>query len=111
MVYTTDVNVLATHGCHLQNPSLLDSRGLIAGSWIGAPLEKVFPVYEPSTGRVLHQCSDFGRESFVAAIDCAYDGYQVFHKDTTAKERGAMLRRWNDLILANSEDCMTPLSL
>ncbi|KFY04917.1 hypothetical protein O988_00417 [Pseudogymnoascus sp. VKM F-3808] len=95
----------------LRDPSLLNSQGLISGTWKSAPLEKTFPVIEPSTGDVLHECADFSKQDFIDAIESAHDGYQEFYSSTTAKERGVILRQWNDLILANSEDLATILSL
>jgi succinate-semialdehyde dehydrogenase / glutarate-semialdehyde dehydrogenase len=101
-----NISRFAAHGCTLQNPSLLDSCGLLSGSWRPAASEKTFPVYEPSTGQILDYCANFEKADSVEAIDCAYDGYREFHAATTAKDRGVILRRWNDLILANIEDCM-----
>ncbi|CZR53685.1 uncharacterized protein PAC_03565 [Phialocephala subalpina] len=93
----------------LSDPSLFASQGLIAGSWKSPQSGKSFPVIDPSTGGVLGQCADFEYQDFVDAVECAHDGYQTFSSSTTAKERGAMLRRWNDLILANLEDCKESL--
>lgn len=90
---------------NLRNASLLDSQGLIAGSWKSAPGGKTFAVSEPSTGDVLAECANFGKQDFIDAIESAHGGYQKFSSSTTAKERGAILRRWNDLILQNVEDC------
>ena len=106
MTWVQKPNIFAKHGCSLKNPSLFDTRGLIAGSWKDASSNSLFPVYEPATGTVLENCASFGREEFTEAIDSAYGGYQEFYHSTTAKERGAMLRRWNDLILQNKEDCI-----
>lgn len=92
----------------LRDPSLLNSQGLIGGTWKSAPLDKTFPVIEPSTGDVLHECADFSKQDFIDAIESAHDGYQEFYSSTTAKERGVILRKWNDLILANSEDRKMP---
>lgn len=88
----------------LKDPTLLETRGLVAGEWTFAADKKTFPVYEPSTGRVLLECSDFGQQDFIRAIEVADKGYEKFSSTTTAKERGSMLRRWNDLILSNAED-------
>ncbi|KAJ5138689.1 uncharacterized protein N7515_003537 [Penicillium bovifimosum] len=95
----------------LNDPTLLDSRGLINGEWRDAIDLKTFPVYEPATASVLYPCADFGREEFVEAINAAHVGYKSFYKDTTAKERAQLLRRWNDLIIENSEDLAKILSL
>lgn len=89
----------------LKDPSLLDSRGLIAGKWAHAPDCKTFSVHEPSSGEVLQHAADFPREAFVEAIENAHQAYQSFDANTTAKERGTILRRWNDLIIENIDDC------
>lgn len=89
----------------LRDPTLLDCRGLINGEWRHATNQKAFPVYEPATGSVLHQCADFGREEFLQAINAAYVGYKNFYNDTTAKDRAQLLRQWHDLIIENVEDC------
>lgn len=89
----------------LHRQSLFDSQGLIAGTWKSAAGNKTFEVIEPSSKKVLGLCADFGADDFVEAIESAYEGYKKFNATTTAKERGAILRRWNDLILQNSEDC------
>ncbi|KAH8587099.1 aldehyde dehydrogenase domain-containing protein [Bisporella sp. PMI_857] len=92
-------------------PSLFGSQGLIAGTWKSAQTKKTFPVIEPSSGNVLGHCANFSQHDFVEAIDSAHEGYQTFSASTTAKERGAILRRWNDLILQNSNDLAKILSL
>lgn len=89
----------------IQSRELLETRGLIAGEWRSAKDNKTFPVYEPSSGDVLRQCSDLGHDDFLEAIDSAHVGYREFSKSTTAKERGALLRRWHELMMANVEDC------
>ncbi|KAJ5847059.1 hypothetical protein N7534_010728 [Penicillium rubens] len=95
----------------LRDPTLLDCRGLINGEWRHATNQKTFPVYEPATGSVLHQCADFEREEFLQAINAAYIGYKNFYNDTTAKDRAQLLRRWHDLIIENVEDLAIILSL
>lgn len=89
----------------LRNASLLDSRGFVAGEWRHAAEGKTFDVYEPSSGEVLHSVANFSHSDFVQAIDSAYEGYQSFYANTTAKERGAMLSCWHRLILENADDC------
>jgi succinate-semialdehyde dehydrogenase/glutarate-semialdehyde dehydrogenase len=99
-------SLFAKHGCELANSTLLDCRGLVNGRWKSAKTQKTFPVYEPSSGEILQECADLDRDDFLEAIDCAYEGYQEFFSSTTAQARGVMLRKWNDLILANADDCM-----
>lgn len=89
----------------ISNNDLFDTRGLVAGAWKNGAGDKSFPVYEPSSGKVLRQCADLDRQDFIDAIDAADEGYREFWASTTAKQRGALLRRWHDLILENVEDC------
>lgn len=88
----------------LDNPSLLEHRGFIAGSWRAVKDGKAFPVYEPSTGTVLHCCSDFSREDFSEAIESAYEGYRAYFETTTAAERANILRKWHYLVQKNLND-------
>ena len=89
----------------LKNQNLFVSSGLVAGQWKSGNEGKTFNVFEPSSGKVLHECADLGTQDFLDAIDSAEKGTRDFHKNTTAKERGAILKTFNDLMLANEEDC------
>ena len=60
---------------------------------------------EPSTATVLSQVASCTVEQFREAIDSATIAQQKFHESTTGTTRGALLRKWNDLIIANKEDC------
>lgn len=82
-----------------------DTRGLVGGLFKSPANKKTFPVYEPSSEQVLGHCSDFGHQDFVDTINVAEDGFRSFSTSTTAKERGALLRRWHDLILGHVDDC------
>ncbi|KAI8664088.1 Aldedh domain-containing protein [Fusarium keratoplasticum] len=95
----------------IANKDLFDTRGLVAGSWKTPSNGKSFPVYEPSSGKVLRQCSDFGHQDFVDAIDVADKGYRRFWSSTTANERGNLLRAWYEEILENADDLAVVLSL
>lgn len=89
----------------LRDPSLFDGCGLLNGESRQALSEKKFPVYEPSSGQILGFCADLGGVDFREAIESAHRGYKKYYFSTTAKERGSLLRRWNELILENVEDC------
>lgn len=87
----------------LKNQSVFETRGLIAGQWKDG--HTTFPVSEPSTGGVLAQCANFQQPDFVEAIESAHVAFKEYYSSTTAKDRQALLRRWNDLILENADDC------
>ncbi|KAF9889732.1 hypothetical protein FE257_007038 [Aspergillus nanangensis] len=95
----------------LNNPSLFDNRGFIAGQWRHAASNKVFPVSEPSTGEVLALCADFSEQDFIQAIDHADASFRTYHSSTTAKERASQLKEWNRLILDNIDDLSHIVSL
>ena len=88
----------------LKDRSLIISEGLIAGKWRHAGNNKTFPVINPATNTVLHECADLDRAAFVEAIASAKSGTKAFFEGTTAKERGLILRRWHDLVMANHLD-------
>ena len=87
----------------LEDPSLLQEVCLIGGKWVGAESGKTFPVHDPATGALLATVPDMGAtetRSAVEAASAALAGWRA----TGAKERSAILRRWNDLILQHKDD-------
>ncbi|KAG4257542.1 hypothetical protein FPRO03_13885 [Fusarium proliferatum] len=94
----------------LNDPSLFVVEGLVAGEWRSGSQGKTFSVIEPSSGQELARCADLGLSDFVEAIDVAHKGYKEFFTSTTAKERGTLLRKWNDLIISNVDDLALILS-
>lgn len=88
----------------LQNPDLLVSAALVGGDWMDkAPSGKSFDVLNPSTGEVITSLPDLGVEETRAAIDAAYEAQKDWAAKT-GKERGAVLRKLNDLMVANADD-------
>lgn len=108
----TDLNSLpAALLGKLKDPDLFVTSGLIAGQWRVAADVKTFCVFEPSSAQILHECTDLGEQDFIDAIDSAENGTRDFFENTTARERGAMLRKFHDLMLSNEEDCTRILPL
>jgi succinate-semialdehyde dehydrogenase/glutarate-semialdehyde dehydrogenase len=62
-----------------------------------------FPVISPSTGKVVREASDAGPNEARCAADAAVAAFQTW-RATTAYERAAILRRWNDAILAHADE-------
>ena len=62
-------------------------------------------MYEPSSAEVLGQVADMSRDEFMKAIKIADKGFRKYSTSTTFAERGVQLRKWNDLILENVDDC------
>ncbi|KAI0424192.1 Aldehyde/histidinol dehydrogenase [Xylaria sp. FL1042] len=93
----------------LKDPELLIQSAFIDGQWVSK--DEKFDVYEPATATVLGQVADCGLDDFQKAIQSAYDEQPKFYANTTGAGRGAMLKKWYDLIMANAEDIATIMSL
>jgi succinate-semialdehyde dehydrogenase/glutarate-semialdehyde dehydrogenase len=86
---------------NLKDPKLFRDQCYVDGAWIGA--QKTFPVTNPATGVVLAQVPDLGAADARRAIEAANAAWAGW-RAKTAKERGAIMRKWFDLIMANQED-------
>lgn len=82
--------------------SSFKTQALINGAWVGAASGKTFAVTNPATGAVLAAVPDMDARDVQQAIDAAHAAWPAY-RDTTAKERSALLRRWFDLIMAQKE--------
>ncbi len=85
----------------LNDPALLETRAYVNGHWIENG--QTFPVTNPSTGEKLADVTDLAVEDVTLAIDGAYDA-QADWAARTGKERGAILRKWHDLMIENIDD-------
>ncbi len=73
------------------------------GQWIGADSGATFDVTDPATGEVIAKVADLGAaetERAVAAAEVAQRAWAA----KTGKERANLLRRWFDLMIANTDD-------
>ena len=86
---------------NLKDPSLLREQCLIDGQWVGAG--QTITVTNPATGARVASVPKLGAAEARRAIEAAHRAWPAW-RARTAKERSALLRRWNDLILANQED-------
>ena len=88
----------------LTRKELLCQAGYLAGELLeNSASGQRFDVTNPATGEHLASLPDFSREEAARAIDLAY----VAQKDwaaRTARERGKVLRRWNELMIDNADD-------
>ena len=85
----------------LKDPSLLRSDLFIGGEWVAA--ERTFPVTNPADGRVIANVAKAGRDETRKAIEAADLALATWSRKT-AKERGGILRKWFELIMANQDD-------
>jgi succinate-semialdehyde dehydrogenase / glutarate-semialdehyde dehydrogenase len=87
----------------LKNSSLLREEAYISGKWCTADSGQRFEVTNPATGEVIAHVANLGVTEFKAALETA----QVAQKkwaEATGKERGEVLRRLFELVMANQED-------
>ena len=87
----------------LSDPSLLETRGYLAGNWVSGDKNQSFDVINPARGDTVAQVANLSREQISVAIDSAYEAQKEWAKNT-GKERATILRRWFDLMMENSED-------
>jgi succinate-semialdehyde dehydrogenase / glutarate-semialdehyde dehydrogenase len=76
------------------------AAALIDGEWVTSA--KTFPVNDPATDEEVATVPDLGAKDAARAIDAAARALPAWSAKT-AKERAAILRRWFDLITAETE--------
>jgi len=87
----------------LKDPSLLRQQCFIAGQWCDADGGATISVTNPATGETLGSVPKMGAAETRRAIEAANAAWPEWRKKP-AKTRAAILRKWNDLILANADD-------
>ena len=87
----------------LKDPALFRQQCFISGAWVDAENGDTIPVLNPSNGETLGTVPKLGVSETRAAIEAANAAWPAWAAKT-GKERAAVLRRWNDLILANADD-------
>jgi succinate-semialdehyde dehydrogenase/glutarate-semialdehyde dehydrogenase len=92
----------------LKDAALLQTDAWINGQWVGSQTR--FAVSNPATGEELAQVANVGVSDVNAAITAAEAALPAW-RALTGKERSIILRRWFDLIVANSSDLARILTL
>ncbi|MGE5865810.1 MAG: NAD-dependent succinate-semialdehyde dehydrogenase, partial [Rhizobacter sp.] len=85
----------------LLDPSLLKTDALIGAQWVGGDAR--FDVTDPATGQKLVDVADLGVEQAreaIAAAQAAWPGWRA----KSAKERGAVLMKWFQLMMQHADD-------
>ena len=90
----------------LKDPSLLRQQCYVDGAWVDADSGGKIEVTNPATGEVIGTVPQAGAAETRRAIEAAAAAFPAWAAKT-AKERAAILRRWNDLMLANVDDLAT----
>jgi len=87
----------------LKDPSLLRQQAFVAGEWADADDGSTVAVVNPATGETLGtvpMCGAAETQRAIAAAEVAQRGWA----QVSAKERAQILRKLNDLMLANQDD-------
>lgn len=87
----------------LKDPALLRQQSYIDGKWCDADQGGTLPVTDPATGAQIGTVPLMGKVETHCAIAAANAAWPAWRKKT-AKERGAILRKWSDLMLAHADD-------
>jgi succinate-semialdehyde dehydrogenase / glutarate-semialdehyde dehydrogenase len=87
----------------LKTPELFRQQCYMNGKWCNSRNRETFAVYNPSKGTVLGEVPKMGAEETREAIEAAAKSFPEWREKTT-KERGAILRKWYDLILQHIDD-------
>jgi succinate-semialdehyde dehydrogenase/glutarate-semialdehyde dehydrogenase len=87
----------------LKDPSLLRQQCYVDGAWIDADAGGTVEVTNPATAEVIGTVPKLGEAETRRAIEAAAAAFPAWAAKT-ARERATILRRWNDLMLANVDD-------
>jgi succinate-semialdehyde dehydrogenase/glutarate-semialdehyde dehydrogenase len=87
----------------LTRPDLLRAQAYFAGAWHGADSAATIAVTDPFSGEVVGGVPSLGAREINAAIAAAATAFPRWAR-TPHRERGALLRRWLELIEHNKED-------
>ncbi|XP_021360556.1 succinate-semialdehyde dehydrogenase, mitochondrial-like isoform X1 [Mizuhopecten yessoensis] len=83
--------------------SFLHERAFVDGKWVSAASGKTFQVTNPSTGGLIGSVPDMDAKDTEKAIEVAHKAFQTW-KETTAKERSGILRKWAELCTQHKDE-------
>ena len=87
----------------LERADLIRTGNYIAGAWHSGAESQTLDVSDPSDNSLVARVPDSGAAEARAAVDAAQTAFDTW-KMVPARERAALLKRWNDLLLAHQED-------
>ncbi|MCH8098708.1 MAG: aldehyde dehydrogenase family protein, partial [Proteobacteria bacterium] len=90
----------------LKDKRLFRQQCYIDGAWVNAASGETIEVNNPSGDTLVGTMPKMSRGETAGAIEAANAAYPGW-RAKTAKERAAILRKWHDLMLENSDDLAT----
>ncbi|ETN42700.1 uncharacterized protein HMPREF1541_01858 [Cyphellophora europaea CBS 101466] len=94
----------------LKRKDLFQSKGYINGSWVDSSSSKTFDVVNPANLDRLATLPEMGASDCDKAVAAAHEAFKTYKK-TSARERARLMRKWNDLVIANADDLALILML
>jgi succinate-semialdehyde dehydrogenase/glutarate-semialdehyde dehydrogenase len=87
----------------LKDNDLLRTQAFINGEWVDSDDGSTYKVDNPATGEVIARVASCGQAETSRAIAAAAAAQETW-RQTTAKERAALLRKWFELMMASQDD-------
>ncbi|MDO5288927.1 MAG: NAD-dependent succinate-semialdehyde dehydrogenase [Pseudomonadota bacterium] len=94
---------MSTLDLSLQCADLQRSANFIHGMWTPAASGDTLTVQDPATGQTFAAVPDSGAAEARAAVDAAHAAFAAW-RCVPAKQRAAIIKRWNDLVLQHQDD-------
>jgi succinate-semialdehyde dehydrogenase/glutarate-semialdehyde dehydrogenase len=96
---------------HLKDTTLLREACLIGGDWIDATsTQNAIEVFNPSTGEYIGQIPNLTEAQVIQSIERSHAA-QLKWAELTGHARGALIRKWHDLVAAHTDDLAHLMSL
>jgi succinate-semialdehyde dehydrogenase/glutarate-semialdehyde dehydrogenase len=94
----------------LKDPSLFKEEAFMNGAWFKTYSGNTFAVHNPATGELIANVSNLEPKDAELAIEAAEHAFLSW-KSKTGKERANVMRKWFDLIIENTQDLATLMTL
>jgi succinate-semialdehyde dehydrogenase/glutarate-semialdehyde dehydrogenase len=95
----------------LHDPSLFITKSYINGEWLStSSTQETFDVINPANGTVIAKIPEMGARDVSSASQSAESAFNSW-RDISPKQRGKIVRKWADLMLANTGDLGMILTL
>lgn len=92
----------------LKNKDLFKEAGFINGNWVNS--KETFAVTNPATDELIATVSNLGTQDAELAIQAAENALPAW-RNKLAKERAQIMRKWFELIIENTQDLATIMTL